>query len=425
MYALNDYGASPPPIARIPTAMRDTLLMNGVGGTYQTQQRIPDFRRYEIKDHLGNVRTVIADYKNPDPTYTSSPIQFWRYFADVRNISNMYPYGKLYGTNAIYNAEDDYRYGFNGMEKAKEVDDNTLTSKYRNADLETGNWWSRDPKESEAPSKSPYIMMGNNPIVMIDPNGDKEYATLETYQFLTGYTSLGPNDWLRRDREIMNEVFTNACEYNLLNRLSSDYTEINQRYSFYKWFSEYTNELGFETRWAGAAYLVAYDVEYLTKWYAIDFGASDKVLSKFANEGNEAIFVDVFPKLRNLYMSRGLIGEEAENWDNITLAEEQNLVQPLYIGLPLESKELLAKIIYGNHWTSPVSGIFTLAKKFPAHYELFTVSDRWKYGMDNMFYDFRLFTMPDVSDYYKNGGSSPKSGSGGGKLDTPLEPAGK
>ena len=68
-------------------------------------------------DHLGNVRTVIADYKNPDPTYTSSPIQFWRYFADVKNISNMYPYGKLYGTNAIYNAAEDYRYGFNGMEK--------------------------------------------------------------------------------------------------------------------------------------------------------------------------------------------------------------------------------------------------------------------------------------------------------------------
>ncbi len=97
--------------------MRDTNLLNSVNGSYRVQQRIPDFRRYELKDHLGNVRTVIADYKNPDPTYTSSPIQFWRYFADVKNISNMYPYGKSYGTNAIYNASEDYRYGFNGMEK--------------------------------------------------------------------------------------------------------------------------------------------------------------------------------------------------------------------------------------------------------------------------------------------------------------------
>ncbi|MER3329066.1 MAG: hypothetical protein RIF34_05755, partial [Candidatus Kapaibacterium sp.] len=72
-------------------AMRDTLLMNGVGGTYQTQQRIPDFRRYEIKDHLGNVRTVISDVKDPVPTYTSGSMNFWKYFADIKNISNMYP----------------------------------------------------------------------------------------------------------------------------------------------------------------------------------------------------------------------------------------------------------------------------------------------------------------------------------------------
>ncbi len=89
--------------------------------SYQTQQRIPDFRRFEIKDHLGNVRTVISDVKDPDPTYNSSPIQFWRYFADVKNISNMYPYGKSYGTNAIYNAADDYRqWEFPSLSVAKE-----------------------------------------------------------------------------------------------------------------------------------------------------------------------------------------------------------------------------------------------------------------------------------------------------------------
>ena len=31
-----------------------------MNASYQVQQRIPDFFRYEIKDHLGNVRTVIA-----------------------------------------------------------------------------------------------------------------------------------------------------------------------------------------------------------------------------------------------------------------------------------------------------------------------------------------------------------------------------
>ena len=175
MYALKDYGASPPPIARIPTAMRDTLLMNGVGGTYQTQQRIPDFRRYEIKDHLGNVRTVIADYKNPDPTYTSSPIQFWRYFADVKNISNMYPYGKSYGTNAIYNATDDYRYGFNGMEKEKNMDASGDITDFgaRVFDANFPMFLSRDPLEGEFPYQSAYVFAGNTPIQAIDENGTR------------------------------------------------------------------------------------------------------------------------------------------------------------------------------------------------------------------------------------------------------------
>jgi hypothetical protein len=95
--------------------MRDTNLLNSVNGSYRVQQRIPDFRRYEIKDHLGNERTVISDVKNPENT--APPITAWRYLADVKNISNMYPYGKSYGTNAIYNADEDYRYGFNGMKK--------------------------------------------------------------------------------------------------------------------------------------------------------------------------------------------------------------------------------------------------------------------------------------------------------------------
>ena len=62
---------------------------------------------------------MISDIKNPFST--SGPVSNWTYLANVKNISNTYPYGKSYGTNAIYNAVDDYRYGFNGMEKEKNV----------------------------------------------------------------------------------------------------------------------------------------------------------------------------------------------------------------------------------------------------------------------------------------------------------------
>ena len=182
----------------------------------------------------------------------------------------------------------------------------------------------------------------------------------------------------------------------------------------------------FEASWAGAAAKVAYDVEFLTKDYSKILGSSNEELSKFAKEGNEAIFVDVFPKLRDLYLGPAFQGVDALRWDMKTLAEEQYLVQPLYDNLPPKSKELLKKVVSGEHWTNKIgASIFTKAKAFPPELGLFSVRGRWDYGLFNANFNYSIFNMPEVSDYYKNGGSSPKSGSGGGKLDTPLEPAGK
>ena len=171
-HPLNEYNASPPPDNLLPTAMRDTNIF-GINASYRVQQRIPDFRRYEIKDHLGNVRTVIADYKNPDPATTASSIQFWRYKADVKNISNMYPYGKSYGTNAIYNAAEDYRYGFNGMEKEKNMDASGDITDFgaRVFDANFPVFLSRDPLETAYPGHSSYIISNRNPIAFIDKGG--------------------------------------------------------------------------------------------------------------------------------------------------------------------------------------------------------------------------------------------------------------
>src|SRR5690606_36747056 len=76
---------------QLPSAMWKSNIPY-IDATFQTQQRVPDFRRYEIKDHLGNVRTVIADYKNP--YVKSGAVSNLTYLGDVKNICNMYPYGK-------------------------------------------------------------------------------------------------------------------------------------------------------------------------------------------------------------------------------------------------------------------------------------------------------------------------------------------
>jgi len=294
----------------------------------------------------------------------------------------MYPYRKSYPIAATYTAIEDYDYSFNGMEKADEIGENIITSKYRNADLDINTWWSRDPKESENSSNSPYIMMGSNPVSLIDPNGDKEYESIAQYRRITGYRDLGPNDWLKKDRELMNERFSNANLYNLVNLMYDDYTEIEQRYAFYEWFQDLTEELGYQTSWAGAADKVAYDVEWLDMSISYLFFATNTELAKFANESNEAIFVDVFPKLKDLYLGPKLESEDARDWDFKTLAEEQYLIQSLYDNLTPESKDLLESIVNENHFIFYLgAGMFRAAGSFPNGLNVFEVEDRWEYGI--------------------------------------------
>ena len=128
---------------------------------------------------------VISDIKNPYTT--SGSITNWTYLADIRNISNMYPYGKSYPAAVNYTATEDYGYGYNGMEKAKKVDDNTNHTHFRNLDLDFGRWWSRDPLEVCMPYQSPYNSMGSNPINRIDPTGDADYYSQDG-------TMVGSND---------------------------------------------------------------------------------------------------------------------------------------------------------------------------------------------------------------------------------------
>lgn len=69
---------------------------------------------------------------------------------------------------------DDYRYGFNGMEKDDEVSGqrNSYTTTWRQYDPRIARWKSVDPKDKLQPWQSPYSAMDNAPIWKNDPNGD-------------------------------------------------------------------------------------------------------------------------------------------------------------------------------------------------------------------------------------------------------------
>lgn len=162
-----------------------------VHNTYDQSFREVGLKFYELANHLGNVLEVITDRKvgYDDGTY-DMPFGVWQsstldeeydfYTADIVSYSDYYPYGML--LNGRHNSEaDGYRYGFNGMEADDEVKNLKGTSYdfgARMYDPRVGRWLTIDPLAGKYPSMSPYIFVGNMPIIAIDPNGKEIIFTV-------------------------------------------------------------------------------------------------------------------------------------------------------------------------------------------------------------------------------------------------------
>jgi RHS repeat-associated protein len=133
-------------------------------------------KRYELTNHLGNVLTTVSDRKNTIATgaFTADIVSSQDYYLLVNEASGeVIPFGSLM-PGRKYNSGR-YRFGFNGMEKDDEVFNSTGTSyttHFRQYDPRIGRWMSLDPKKEKYPDLSPYSGMGNNPIKIIDSNGD-------------------------------------------------------------------------------------------------------------------------------------------------------------------------------------------------------------------------------------------------------------
>jgi hypothetical protein len=63
-----------------------------------------------------------------------------------------------------------YRYAFNGQEKSEDVIAGNYTAEFWEYDSRTGRRWNLDPKPTLGISD--FSVLGNNPIINIDPNGD-------------------------------------------------------------------------------------------------------------------------------------------------------------------------------------------------------------------------------------------------------------
>jgi RHS repeat-associated protein len=129
-----------------------------------------DKKRYELSDHLGNVRAVVSDLKLDDSDGSFVP--------DLKAYYNYYAYGMLH-PNRWWEAES-YRFGFNGVEKENDVTvkGGIAMADFRMYDARVGRWWGVD--KIVKVHESPYAAFANNPINFADPSGlDTEPSPLE------------------------------------------------------------------------------------------------------------------------------------------------------------------------------------------------------------------------------------------------------
>ncbi len=135
-------------------------------------------KRYELSNHLGNVLEVVTDRKLQIETTIGSGVLDY-YSADVVSQSDYFPFGMvLPNTNidpsdgSLIEEDDDYRFGFNGMEEDSEIsgDGNSYDFGARMYSPRIGKWFSLDPAYQS--DITPYHFTRNNPINYFDINGE-------------------------------------------------------------------------------------------------------------------------------------------------------------------------------------------------------------------------------------------------------------
>jgi hypothetical protein len=131
-------------------------------------------KRYELTNHLGNVRNIISDARLSTATGTAPNITFIAFATDDRALYNMFAYGmpKTSPNDYIENPTDKYRFGFNTQEKVDEISGagNHNTALFWEYDTRLGRRWNVDPVDQMGMSN--YAVMRGNPILLIDILGD-------------------------------------------------------------------------------------------------------------------------------------------------------------------------------------------------------------------------------------------------------------
>ena len=143
-----------------------TVLSVSSNGTYTIEFTAQSTATHVmVQNSVATTRTFYLD------NFSIEDLSSVYYSADIVSYSDYYPYGMLLPNR--HGSEEEYRYGFNGMEQDNEVkgNGNSYTTEFRQYDPRVGRWLSLDPLMAKYPGMSPYCAFNNNPIYFADPTG--------------------------------------------------------------------------------------------------------------------------------------------------------------------------------------------------------------------------------------------------------------
>ena len=149
-----------------------------VGDVQFTSQGI----RYALTDQLGSIRALIDDK------------------GKVVQQNDFYPFGAKAERDGLAQAEDN-RFLFSGKECQALIDLNAYDFGARMYDASLGRWTAVDPLAEKYTNLSPYNYCINNPLVIVDPDGNGIWFTSDPYAiqiFLDNIrvnSNIEDNDW--------------------------------------------------------------------------------------------------------------------------------------------------------------------------------------------------------------------------------------
>ncbi|MBS1581100.1 MAG: hypothetical protein JST66_02765 [Bacteroidetes bacterium] len=133
-------------------------------------------KRYELADHLGNVRVTVSDRNLGD--WDLSEQAFIEHRPQMLSRADYYAFG--WNIPGRSYSSDSYRFGFQGQEKDDEIHGATGTSyafEYRMHDPRIGRFLSIDPLAAKYPWNSPYAFSENQVIQFIELEGLEKAKT--------------------------------------------------------------------------------------------------------------------------------------------------------------------------------------------------------------------------------------------------------